>query len=527
MMAVKIKSKAWYAILVFLLTAVVYLPSVRYDFVTYDDLVYVLQNERMHRGLTLPNVKWAVTSRTYASNWHPLAWISLMADVSLGRGDRISPEAWMQTGNRISYVMHAHNVVLHAANATLLFWIAAILCGGRLKARWLLAFVLAWSLHPLRTEAVCWVSERKEVLCVFFMLLSLLCYLKDRYWISLSCGILAMLAKPVAVTLPVVLLAYDVALCHRSRLLRIVPFFAASAVTSLMTMGAQTVAIACGSAQGTASRLTSIFGAPIIYLWQTFWPEGLSAVYAVKSPPSLILIGMGIVLVATLLLLGALWLRRRLGSKDDASPIWDILVFAIAWVYFGLIPMLGIVKVGWQEHSDRYTYWVGCGASACLALLLSAKGRSWARAAIGWIESVDRHPFDVAKARRIVFVTFCCLIGLLALLTLRRMPVWSGPVPFLRDSIQKSWSLDFAAVMSKTFRNYGPEYAAEAEYWLRKCATKHPGAEANIVLAEFLLWKGSYDEAEMLLGEVLDVDPRQKTAHEMMTRLRARKTSDR
>lgn len=522
MLSAKIKKDVWYAVLAFLLTALVYLPSIRYDFITYDDLVYVLENEHMRQGLTLSNVKWALASRTYASNWHPLAWISMMADVSLGQGCRLSPEAWMQTGNRISYIMHAHNVILHAANAALLLLIVSCLCKGRLKSSWQLAFVLIWSLHPLRTEAVCWVSERKEVLCVLFMLVSVMCYFKDRYWCSFLCGILAALAKPVAVTLPVVLLAYDIVLCGKRRMIRMIPFFIVSAFTCMMTIGAQTVAIECGTAQGTVSRLSSIFGAPIIYLCQTLWPTGLSAVYAVRSPPDLIPIGMGVALVAALILILCQWSWRFICDEGKGSPVLNILVFAIAWVYVGLMPMLGIVKVGWQEHSDRYTYWIGCGASACLALLLAAKGEGWVKKTIAWVESVDHLPFDRAKARRAIFASACCLVGLLATLTFLRMPVWSGPIPFLRDSIQKSWSLDFASVMSKTFRNYGPEYVAEAEHWLRKCATKHTGVEANVILAEFLIWKGSDDEAMLLLEEVLQTDPNQKAANEMMAKLRGR-----
>ena len=520
----KVKKVVLFAGFAFLLTVLVYLPSVRYDFITYDDLVYVLQNEHMHQGLTWQDVQWAFTSRTYASNWHPLTWLSMMADVSLGQGKRLSPEAWMQTGNCISKIMHAHNVLLHATNAALLFVVAFLLCKGRLDEKWLLVFVLLWSLHPLRTEVVCWASERKEVLCVFFMLLSILSYLKNRFWTSLGCCILAMLAKPVAVTLPVVLFAYDFAICGRRRLGRMVPFFLASAITSLMTIGAQTVAIDCGTAQGSASRLNSMFGAPIVYLRQTFWPAGLSAVYAAKSSPDWILIGLGIILVTILTLVVRTWFRKRFLGNGKETEILDILVFAIAWVYIGLTPMLGIVKVGWQEHSDRYTYWIGCGACVGVTMLLAAKGVKWWRTLVAWVETIDGRPVDVHRAKNIVFISICCIVGGLAILTYQRMPVWSGPVPFLRDSIQKSWSLDFASVMSKTFRNYGPEYVNEAEYWLRQCATKKPGAEADIVLAEFLIWKGADGEAEMLLEGALRTDPHQKAANGLMKRLRDRKT---
>ena len=120
---------------VFAVTLAVYLPSASYEFVDYDDTDYVLKNEHMRDGLTGANIAWAWTSRGYADNWHPLTWMSLMADVCVLKTcsserwgtwdfDRGTGDAWF---SKLSHLMHFHNVLLHAANAALLFLLIVLL----------------------------------------------------------------------------------------------------------------------------------------------------------------------------------------------------------------------------------------------------------------------------------------------------------------------------------------------------------------------------------------------------------------
>ena len=167
-------------------------------FVSIDDHVYVLENSHILDGLTMNGVAWAFTSG-YAANWHPLTWLSHMLDVQLfGLNPR-----WH----------HVTNLLLHMANTMLLFFVLRRMT----KAPWQSAFVAAlFALHPLHVESVAWVAERKDVLSTFFWMLTMgaYCHYAERRSLSryapvLVCFALGLMAKPMLVTLPFVLLLLD------------------------------------------------------------------------------------------------------------------------------------------------------------------------------------------------------------------------------------------------------------------------------------------------------------------------------
>ena len=193
-------------IFVGLVTAVVYLPVCRNEFVLLDDAEYITENPNLDGGLSPQSVKWAFTAVGYAANYHPLAWISHLADVSV---------ASAKTGKRAEFVSHAHNVALHAANAVLLFLLLCLICDEKVRLELLALLALFWSLHPLRVEVVAWASERKELLSVFWMLVAAVSYCsraaltRTRLAVSLLAFALALLAKPVAVSFPAVLFTWD------------------------------------------------------------------------------------------------------------------------------------------------------------------------------------------------------------------------------------------------------------------------------------------------------------------------------
>ena len=148
------------AILVVLVTAAIYWPATRCDFVNYDDHMYVLDNPHVTSGMTWANVQWAFRSG-YATNWHPLTWLSHMLDCQM-----FGLKPWGH---------HLTSVLLHALNAGLVFALLQLLTGAPWRS--LLVAVL-FALHPLRVESVAWVSERKDVLSGFFGLLALLAYVR-------------------------------------------------------------------------------------------------------------------------------------------------------------------------------------------------------------------------------------------------------------------------------------------------------------------------------------------------------------
>ena len=170
----------------------------RHDFINFDDSEYVYENPQVGAGLTLRGTSWAFTT-TYAANWHPLTWLSHMADVQIFG----LAAGWH----------HRVNVLIHAVNAVLLFLVLKDMTG----AAWRSAFVAAlFAVHPLHVESVAWVAERKDVLSTFFWLLTMGTYsgyvrhsAMWRYLAVALCLVLGLMSKPMLVTLPFVLLLLD------------------------------------------------------------------------------------------------------------------------------------------------------------------------------------------------------------------------------------------------------------------------------------------------------------------------------
>ena len=138
-----------------LLTLALYWPVVGHDFVNYDDGLYVTDNPHVQAGLTLDNIAWAF-STGHASNWHPVTWLSHLIDFSCF--------GWFAGGH------HLVNVLFHTANTLLLFLLLRRLTGSLWRCA-IVAALFAW--HPLHVESVAWVAERKDLLSLFFLLLSL------------------------------------------------------------------------------------------------------------------------------------------------------------------------------------------------------------------------------------------------------------------------------------------------------------------------------------------------------------------
>ena len=264
-----------FAALVFLGTVLLYQPSARYAFVDHDDPEYVIENPNMREGLTWENMKWAFMSVGYANNWHPLAWISMMMDVTLA--GPLDDLTWNQRDNRVAHVMHLHNILLHASNAVLLFVLLGLFLGKDCDSKGdilRLLLTLFWAVHPLRCEVVCWCSERKELTSVFFMLSSLIAYLcpasgamrrQVNYWGSVVLFTLAILAKPVAITLPTVMFAWDWIFKGKPRWLKVTPFILLSLACCFLTISSQKGALESGADQLICQRLESIFVAPLVY----------------------------------------------------------------------------------------------------------------------------------------------------------------------------------------------------------------------------------------------------------------------
>jgi hypothetical protein len=330
------------ALLLTVATLAVFAQVVGFEFVDYDDNLYVTANPYVKEGLTLAGVRWAFTTFA-AANWHPLTWISLMLDWSIGG-----------PGPR---VFHLTNLILHLANVLLLFFVLDRMTGRRRPSAVTAAL---FAIHPLHVESVAWVAERKDVLSTLFMFLTLVAYagFVERPGLVRRLAVvvlfaLGLMAKPMLVTLPVLLLMLDAWPLRRKRpwrhlVLEKAPLFALSIATGAMTFVAQRQGGTVGSLTlyPLGVRVANAVVATAAYLGKAIWPTRLAVFYPHPgaSLSAWMVAGSAVVLAA--LTLGAIHVRR-------SRPY---LLFGWAWYLVTLAPVAGIVQVGWQARADRYTY---------------------------------------------------------------------------------------------------------------------------------------------------------------------------
>ncbi len=346
-------SRWWVVGLAVALVAVtvwVYAPVRHFDFVEIDDPAYVSENPHIASGLTGEAVTWAFT-RMHAAYWLPLTWISYMADVEIYGGVHAAGH-------------HVTNLVLHLANTLLLFTLLL----RTTRARGPSALVAAlFAVHPLHVESVAWITERKDVLSTFFWMLTLVAYAWYarrpgwRRYIAVAVGaVLGLMAKPMLVTLPFLLLLLDIWPLERVRLAREdgwsvwkplliekVPLLLLAVGASVVTYWAQQTGGATPplAAIPVGLRLENAAVSYVAYLRQMLWPVGLTVFY--PYPPSipayLVAGALAVLLVVTLAVLrGA---RRR-----------PYLLVGWFWYLGTMVPVIGFVQAGIQARADRFTY---------------------------------------------------------------------------------------------------------------------------------------------------------------------------
>lgn len=343
--------------LLLLLVVIIYGQTARFDFVHWDDPSYITDNYNVLSGLTWKGLLWALTS-THFSNWHPLTWLSHQFGWSL-----FGPWA----GGH-----HLLNVGLHAANTLLCYFFLK----QTTQAPWRsLLVAMLFAVHPLHVETVAWLSDRKGLLAAFFWWLALFSWLRyargagrAAYLASIGLHACALMAKPMAVSFPVVLFALDiwplrraveegVPLSWRRSIVEKLPFFSLSAISAGLTYYAQDLggAVVAQSFLPLADRITNAVVAYQDYLVGLVWPVGLSFFYAypLTWPVGRILLAM--ILVSGLVYLVVAERRRR-----------PYLLAGWLWFSIMLGPVIGLVQVGSQSHADRYMYLTSTGAFIAL-----------------------------------------------------------------------------------------------------------------------------------------------------------------
>jgi lipoprotein NlpI len=438
------KVKYYLAGLISLITFAVYLHALQNDFVALDDDAYIFDNLHI-RSFNLSFLRWAFLG-FYASNWHPLTWMSHALDYAL----------WGL--NPLGH--HLTNIILHAVNTFLvvvlamrlreaLTWTTEQIRPATFLREWTMLITggvtgILFGLHPLHVESVAWVAERKDLLCALFFLLSIMAYTNavrrighgaerirlapDALLSALCFFILALLSKPMAVTLPVVLLIldwYPFNRIHslktlRSMLVEKLPFMALSLVSSILTVLAQGAgrAIVPITFVPVPVRLLVAARSLIVYLWKMAVPANLVPFYPYPENASL-LSGKYLLAVACVVAITVTCLVLAKKQK-----LW-----LSGWGYFviTLVPVIGIVQVGGQAMADRYTYLPGLGPfliTGCTAAWLFDRMNATKKR---WMPSVN-----------IIGVAAIVLTSLLMVyLTFQQIGVWRNSLVVLNYILDK------------------------------------------------------------------------------------------
>ena len=365
-----IKQSRWtligISIFLIALTWAVFGQTGNYQFVNYDDPLYVLDNAHVRAGLTWRGIAWAFT-HVHSQNWHPLTTMSHMFDCQLFG---VNPGAH-----------HLVNVFFHSIAAVLLF----ILLAQITNSIWASAFIAAvFAIHPLRVESVAWIAERKDVLSGMFFMLTLLAYFRwtrkqtvGRYLamsILFACGLMS---KPMLITTPIILLLLDYWPLNRSQKSEVrsqkssnppwtklvvekVPLFVLSIGSCFATLWAQNFALGSTQFLPLQWRVTNALFSYFEYVRQMFWPVDLIPFYV--HPENRLEIWRLLIAAISLIALTAIVIVRR-----KQNPY---LLVGWLWYLVMLIPVIGIVQVGLQGHADRYTYLPQIGLDIALVWLI-------------------------------------------------------------------------------------------------------------------------------------------------------------
>lgn len=481
-----------------LLAAGAFLPVLRLGFIVLDDPTYVTENPMVRSGLTPGGFRWAFSSVGYAANWHPLTWLSHQADVSFFG---LAPAGH-----------HLTSLLLHTANAGLLFQVLAQLTGSPWRAGLTAAL---FAVHPLRTESVAWIAERKDLLSAFFVLLTLLLWVRHlrrprpgRFVAALFTFALALLAKPMAVTLPLVLLILDWWPLGRNRrspadplpwlpapirgnglpagagfVVEKLPLLILVAGSAAMTLIAQSRggAVVSMGDHPLRERMANAAVSLVAYLGKAFWPVGLSVLYPLPEDGHRTLAIVSAALLLALLTGAAFLLRRR----------YPFLMAGWCWYLVMLLPVIGLVQVGGQSMADRYTY---------LALTGIAVGMTW-------LLPAPRTRRDVGRAAALAV----CALVVLSLAARLQISRWQDSETLLRHTLESTGESWLARkVLGDALLRAGRPAAAAEQFAAALALT--PEVETFVALGKALSDQGDHEGALAQYGIALRLQPDHRLA---------------
>jgi len=492
------------ALLLALITLLAYLPVVRDTFSNYDDDLYVTNNSVVQNGLTWAGVQWAFTT-WHASNWHPLTWLSHMLDCELFGLD--------------AGAQHYVNVLFHTVNAVLLLLLLFRTTG----ALWPSAFIAAlFAWHPLHVESVAWIAERKDVLSTFFEMLALLAYTrfvaeskvrpsplrsagarnskyKVFYALALLMFALGLMAKPMLVTLPFLLLLLDYWPLQRFPNFKLEvkavslltlekwPFFLLATASGVVTFLAQYNGgtVMTFQKQPLDLRLSNALLSYVLYLGKTIWPTKLAVIYPLQSQLPWTEVTAAVIFLAVIM-----WLAWRMRRRHP--------YLLVGWLWFlgTLIPVIGLVQAGEQAMADRYTYVPLIGIFLAVTFLC----RDWAAR------------FRLSTVS-IAIASSSVLAGCL-LATEHQLSYWKNDELLFSHALAFTKNNDVAHInLGVAFEKQGGQVEALAQYQEALRINSH-NVQAHNNLGILLSEMGKTDEALAQYQEALKLNPGAPLAHD-------------
>ncbi len=491
-----------YLLLIFATLAIFHqLPN--YDFVNIDDDLFVYKNTQVLKGFTTETVIWAFTNFS-PDYWRPLSWLSHMLDCEL---------FGLRPG-----LHHLTNLLIHVANSVLLLFILRRMTG----ALWRSAFVaVLFAIHPLHVESVAWVAERKDVLSAFFWFLTIWAYARyaeqtglRRYLLVLLFFGLGLMAKPMVVTLPFVLLLLDYWPLGRLQLQNVgtvsdldipkasvfrlvwekIPFFALSATTVVATLLATKAGGTLRSLEvfPLKIRIANALVSYISYMIKMIWPFRLAVYYPhPEAFPIWQIGGAGL-----LLLVVSVILVRAAGKRP-------YLVVGWLWYLVALLPVIGLVQAGSQAMADRYTYIPLVGLFVLIAWAVPSLMEGW-------------------RYQRVVLAisTTILLLGL-TVATMLQVRYWQNSITLFQHALKVTSGNHFA------HNNLGVALAQdgrldEAIYHYFQALRIKPGtADVHNNLGNALAAQGSVDRAVDHYYQALEIDSNNAKAYNNLGNLLA------
>jgi len=474
-----------------------YIQVINSDFVGYDDELYVTENFNVQNGFTTKGLNWAFT-KFHSANWHPLTWLSHMLDCELFG---LNPMGH-----------HLSNLMLHMANTILLFLVLKLITG----AVWRSAFVATiFALHPLHVESVAWVSERKDVLSTFFGLLTMGAYyrytkatdVKSYLWVMVFLS-LGLMAKPMLVTLPFVLLLLDFwplkrfhykndyvlqserATHYDSKgiyrlFLEKIPLFIPVVISGCLTFLAQKSGgtVKALEALSLKTRIANAFVSYVHYVLKMFWPSNLAVFYPHPGDtlPAWQIFGSALVIATA-----CFWAIRTLNK-------YPYIGVGLFWYLGTLIPVIGLVQVGNQAMADRYTYIPLIGFLIIVAWGVSDLSKKW-------------------RYRKIILgIPAVIIISAMVVCTSCQLTYWKNGITLFEHAIKVTEN-NYKA-HNNLGTAFGPVNLDKAVFHYKEALKIKPHyVTALNNLGRALLKKENYDEAVLYFSKVLKIDPQNTDA---------------